>query len=202
MQKHKHIFLDYLLSGINAILPLIIFLFLLTWAFKIIFQLIEPVIIILAPRSENQTIFIKLLALVLVLMVVTIVGVFIRSREGKKRFLKLENRIFKILPGYTMIKETLLQFLGTKRIPFSTVAIVRPFNNETRQIGFITSDFSNGFYTVFVPTGPNPTSGNIYHLKKDQIEIVDVPYEQAMKTIIACGIDSDSVFKGNDENEK
>jgi uncharacterized membrane protein len=196
MTKKRYILSNNLRAGINAVLPLIIFIFLLGWVFRIVFKLIEPVIIILAPRAEDQTIFIKLLALVLVLLGVTIIGSLIRSKEGRKKFNRLENRIFKILPGYTMVKETLLQFLGTKRMPFSTVAIVRPFNNETRQIGFITNDCSNGFYTVFVPTGPNPTSGNIFHLKKEQIQIVDVPYEQAMKTIIACGIDSAPVFKG------
>jgi len=191
----KHIILDDFRAGINAVLPLIIFIFLLTWVFKIIFNLIEPVIIILAPRAEDQTIFIKLLALAIVLLIIIVIGAFLRSEEGKKRFAKMENRIFKILPGYTMVKETLLQFLGTKRRPFSRVAIVRPFNNETRQIGFITDEFSDGFYTVFVPTGPNPTSGNIFYLREAQVEIVDVPYEQAMKTIIACGIDSSPIFK-------
>ena len=196
MSKQRRVFSENLRAGINAVLPLIIFLFLSGWAFKIVFKLIQPVIIMLAPRAEDQTILIKLSALVLVLIGVTIVGSLVRSKEGRKRFSKLENRLFKILPGYTMVKETLLQFLGTKRMPFSTVAIVRPFNNETRQIGFITNDSSNGFCTVFVPTGPNPTSGNIFHLKKEQIQVVDVPYEQAMKTIIACGIDSAPVFKG------
>ncbi len=196
MKKQRHILSDNLRVGINAVLPLTIFLFLFSWVFKIVFKLIEPVIIILAPRAEDQTIFIKMLALGLVLIGVTIIGGFIRTKGGHKKFIKLENRIFKILPGYTMVKETLLQFLGTKRMPFSTVAIVRPFNNETRQIGFVTNDCNNGFYTVFVPTGPNPTSGNIFYLKKDQIRIVDVPYEQAMKTIIACGIDSAPVFEG------
>jgi uncharacterized membrane protein len=43
---------------------------------------------------------------------------------------------------------------------------------------------------VFVPTGPNPTSGNIYHLPGDRVRSVDVPVDQAMRAIISCGAGS------------
>jgi uncharacterized membrane protein len=195
MKKKHSIIYDNFLAGINAVLPITILVFFLGWALKLVFALIEPVIIFLEPNSNEQTLLVKVFALFLVMLIVTVIGAVIQDKRYRRRFARLESRLFKILPGYTMVKETMLQVLGTKRAPFSQVAIVNVFENNTRQIAFITQEHQNGSYTVFVPTGPNPTSGNIYHLDKKQVSIVDIPYEQAMKAIIACGIDSKNVFE-------
>lgn len=194
MNKKRSVLYQNFLSGINAVLPITILVFFLGWALKFVFALIEPVIIFLEPDSSEQTLLVKVFALALVLLAVTIIGAVIRDRRYRRKFARLEARLFKILPGYTMVKETMLQILGTKRAPFSQVAVVKVFGNETRQVAFITEEHDNGTFSVFVPTGPNPTSGNIYHLSKKQVKIIDVPYDQAMKAIIACGIDSKNIF--------
>lgn len=177
-------------AGINAILPIIILFIFISWAIKTIFKLIQPFVILLEPRTEEQTIFVKLAVLFLICFFILLVGAMLQDKKGKERFLKIENRIFKILPGYTMIKETILQFLGTKKMPFSQVALVKIYDSSTRQIAFITDEHEDGSFTVFVPTGPNPTSGNIFILTKEQVQLTNMPIEQAMKTIISCGIGS------------
>ncbi|MEX2403654.1 MAG: hypothetical protein WD625_05940 [Balneolales bacterium] len=54
---------------------------------------------------------------------------------------------------------------------------------------------SNGGCTVFIPTAPNPTSGNIYHPKEKDVFIIDVKVEDAIRTIIACGAGSEDFLK-------
>jgi len=196
-KKKRSVVYNNFLAGINAVLPIIILAFFLGWALKLVFSLIQPVILFLEPDPLKQTIIVKIVALFIVSLIVIVIGAIIQNPKGRRKFARIETRIFKILPGYTMVKETLLQFLGTKRTPFSQVAIVNVFENNTRQVGFITEEHKNGSFTVFVPTGPNPTSGNIYYLKKHQVRITDVAYEQAMKTIIACGIDSGFMAEKN-----
>lgn len=199
-RKDKYFILENLKAGINATLPIIIFIALLSWAFRIIFRLIQPFIIIIAPSPEDQTLFVKLVALLLALVVLFLIGALISSRDGRRMFNKIENRIFKILPGYTVVKETMLQFIGTKQTPFSRVAIVRTFDTATRQIAFITDENEDGTYTVFIPTGPNPTSGNIFILPPEQVEIIDANVERAMKTIITGGIGTRPVLKKKKNN--
>lgn len=60
---------------------------------------------------------------------------------------------------------------------------------------FVTEQHVDGSYSVFVPTGPNPTSGNIYHLKKKYVHLVDVSVEDAMRSIISCGAGSGKLLK-------
>ena len=64
---------------------------------------------------------------------------------------KLENHILRIAPGYNMIKETVMQFLGNRPSPFSSVALAQIFGNETFVVAFVTEQHDNGWFTVFVP---------------------------------------------------
>ena len=59
--------------------------------------------------------------------------------------------------------------------------------------GFIT-DNQGEIITVFVPTGPNPTSGNIYHLPKAKVLKTGASVDNGMKSIISCGAGSAEVF--------
>ena len=66
-------------------------------------------------------------------------------------------------------------------------------NSGTLMTGFIT-DTHGEFYTVFVPTGPNPTSGNIYHVHQSKLTRTNTPVDTGMKTIISCGAGSNEIF--------
>ena len=55
-------------------------------------------------------------------------------------------------------------------------------------LGLVTSRHADGRVSVFVPTGPNPTTGFIYHVGMELVELrPDIRVEQMMKTVIACG---------------
>ena len=118
------------------------------------------------------------------------VGVTVRTRFGRFFHDKIEKHLLKLAPGYNLIKETVLQFLGDRPSPFASVALVRIFGNETLVTAFITERHDNGWCSVFVPTGPNPTSGNIYHLKPEYVHPVDLPVEDVMRSVISCGAGS------------
>ena len=63
-------------------------------------------------------------------------------------------------------------------------------------LGLITSRHDDGTLSVFVPTGPNPTSGFIYHVDGDLVERrPDIGVEQMMKTVVACGAGSAALLK-------
>jgi uncharacterized membrane protein len=55
---------------------------------------------------------------------------------------------------------------------------------------FITDRHPDGSFTVFVPSGLNPTSGMIYHLQKEFVHPIEVSVESTMRSIIGCGAGS------------
>ena len=75
------------------------------------------------------------------------------------------------------------------------MALVRIFCNDTLVTAFVTERHDNGWYSVFVPTGPNPTSGNIYHLQPQYVHLIDQSVEVVMRSIISCGAGSAPIVK-------
>ena len=53
-----------------------------------------------------------------------------------------------------------------------------------------------GGVAVFVPTGPNPTSGLIFHVPRDHVHPVAVSVEEAMRSVIGCGAGSTALVNG------
>jgi len=194
MNRLKEFIKSTIVGGLLVILPVALFLFVLTWLFGLVRKVISPLTIIVIEKSPLQGIIADVFVIALLVGACFAVGVVIRTRLGKWLYSILDSKIFMKAPGYTLIKETVSQFFGKKKSPFSSVALVQIFGNETLVSAFITDEHENGSCTVFVPTGPNPTSGNIYHLPRNQVHPVDVPVEDAMRSIISCGAGSTNLI--------
>jgi len=194
MGKLKGFFKTSLIGGAGVILPVAIFVFIFKWLFNFVTDKIQPLTDLVMAKSDLREIAADALAVAIILGVCLIVGVIVKTKVGRFVHEGLENRILRIAPGYSMIKETVVQFIGKKRTPFSSVALVQIFENSTLMTGFVTDAHPDGSYTVFVPTGPNPTSGLIYHLQGKYVQHVDVPVEEAMRSIISCGAGSKALI--------
>ena len=190
MSRMKSLIKTSFLGGLTVILPVAILIFVFKWIFGVVARVIQPLTNLILIKSNLREIMADLLALAIIITVCFIVGVIVKTQIGRFIHTSLENSILKFAPGYSLIKETIMQFLGRKKTPFSSVALVQVFGNETMLTAFVTDEHSDGSYTVFVPTGPNPTSGNIYHLESRFVHQVDVPVEDAMRSIISCGAGS------------
>ena len=197
MKRIKAFFNTSLLGGMVVILPVAILVFVFKWLFNLVTDIVQPLTNLVMAKSQIQEILADILVITVILIACFIIGVFVRTRLGAFIYKTLETRILKVAPGYSLIKETVLQFLGSKKSPFSSVALVQVFGNETLVSAFVTDTHADGSYTVFVPTGPNPTSGNIYHLQGKYVHPVDVPVEDAMRSIISCGAGSDKLINAH-----
>ncbi len=195
MKRIRDFLKTSLLGGLVVILPVAILIFVFKWIFNLVTNMVQPLTDLVLERSQMQEILADILVIAVILTLCFVIGVFVRTRLGKWIFQTLENKILKIAPGYSLIKETVMQFIGSKKSPFSSVALVQIFANETLASAFVTDTHEDGSYTVFVPTGPNPTSGNIYHLAARFVHPVDVPVEDAMRSIISCGAGSTKLIK-------
>jgi uncharacterized membrane protein len=199
MRKLKSFFKTSLLGGLIVLLPVGIIASVFLWAFGLVKGWIQPLTDYVMDKSDDMK---ELAAIAVVLGIIIgvcfLVGMIIRTQIGRFIHTKLEDHILKVAPGYNMIKETVLQFLGNKPSPFSSVALARIFGNETMVTSFVTERHDNGWYSVFVPTGPNPTSGNIYHLKPELVHHIDLPVEDVMRSILSCGAGSAAVLKAHE----
>lgn len=195
MKRIKRFFTITLLGGFMVILPVAILVALFNWVYSFVSGIVEPITDEILKNSNLREISAEIISIFIIITGSFLVGLLARSNFGKTIHEFFETRLFEKFPGYTLIRETLAQFIGNKKSPFTRVALVKVFGNDTMMTGFITDEHDDGSYTVFVPTGPNPTSGNIYHLQENQVTLIQVPVEDAMRSIISCGAGSTNLIE-------
>ncbi len=200
LHRTKNFFRTTLLGGVIVILPTIILGFAFKWLFGMVSNGIRPLTNLVVSHINLPDQYEHFIAMLIVLSIILLsfflVGLFVRTRIGRWTYGAFENSLLSKAPGYKMVKETVNQFLGKKVSPFSSVALVQIFENDTKVTAFITDRHDDGTITVFVPTGPNPTSGFIYHLDQKYVHPIDVSVEDAMRSVISCGAGSDALIKG------
>ena len=190
MDKIKSFFKTTLLCGILVVLPIVILILVFRWLYEFIADKIKPLTYILLETAKLQEFFASVIAITIILLSFFVVGLIIKTRLGQYSFEQLELRFLTKLPLYNIIKETILQLVGTEKKLFKHVALVNLFGNETRVTAFITDEHDDGSYTVFVPSGPAPTAGFVYHLTGNNVQIVNYPIDKAMRTIFSVGAGS------------
>jgi uncharacterized membrane protein len=200
MEKVKAVIKTSLVGGLVVILPIAILVFVFRWIFKLITDAIQPltdraVAIYGVPEFAGDVIVVSIIVLCCF-----VVGVVVKTSIGRYMHRLFDTRLQQFAPGYRMIKEVVVQIFGNKEnSPFSNgqVARVKLFGPDcpTEVTALVTDKGDNGIYTVFMPTGPNPTSGNIYHVRESQVTLCpEVKIDSAMRTVIACGAGSASIF--------
>lgn len=184
-----------LIGGFGILLPIFVMLYIFGFLFNLVGKIVSPITGLLFHGSNLEGIIGNVISLLIIVFICFIIGVIVRTRIGSFVHNVIEKKLLNNIPGYNLIKETIKQFTGGEEIPFSSVAIVKLYGSDTMATGFITDKHSNGIYTVFVPTGPNPTSGNIFHLEGKYVTKIDISVEHAMKSIIGCGTGSSKFFE-------
>lgn len=194
-----------LIGGLLVILPIAVLVFFFRWIFDLITDLLGPVSNLIIKTYGFPELAADLLAVVIILLLCFVVGTIVSTSIGKWAHERFDRYLDRLAPGYRMIKEIVNQFLADKEdSPFAKgqVARVRIFGSdiETSVTALITSQHPDGTYTLFIPTGPNPTSGMIYHVNPDQVELFpDIKVDSAMRTIISCGAGSSELFNRHKE---
>lgn len=199
MSRFKNFIVATLIGGIAVVLPATLLAFLFKWLYKVIIGIIRPLTMLVFAKSNIQVIFADIIVVAIILLACFAVGMIVKTRLGVFIQESLDDYILKFVPGYSIIKETILQFMGKKKFPFSLVVLVRAFENDTLMTGFVTDEHPDGQCTVFVPTGPNVTTGFVFHLSRDNVYPVNVSADQAIRTVISCGVGSDKLIKAYSE---
>ncbi len=194
LRRMRQFFVTTVLGGMVVILPLSIFVLLVRFVFNITTQLLTPIRNLLSFSSNINEVVINFIALSLVIVLFFMIGLLVRTGFGRQSFSFIEENWLIQLPFYGTLRDTVQAFLGNQKPPFSKVVLVDVFGSPTRMTGFVTDELDGGLVTVFVPTGPNPTNGFIFHVQPDQLEYLDVKTEEAMRTIIGVGVGSASLF--------
>lgn len=202
MTKVKHFFVTALLGGAVAVLPLALIVVVFRWVWQIIEGYLKPLVELFDTQSKLIDMGLYAIFISVVILFCFLFGLFIETRVGNLIRNAFEHKYLMKIPGYKTAREIVMQFFGSKKSFFSDVVLVDAYGVGNYMTGFVTDDRGD-WLTVFLPTGPNPTTGFIMHVPATRVVRSNVPVDVAIKSIISCGSGSSEVFKniadGNSE---
>jgi uncharacterized membrane protein len=202
MPWNKHPFLSVLGRGLLLALPLMIFLTLIYLAIKLIISLVAPLTSLLAAGAEVPPWYLHVFSLIFLVGVLFFIGMIPQYGIANVWAKKFKRSYLSRLPFYTVIDDTVQQFSGLKKMPFSQVVLVNPYGNGVQLTGFISEEVNPDLFTVFVPTAPNPLNGNIYHVPRANLTFLPISPEVAMRSIVGMGNGSSYLFPHLKEDGK
>jgi len=197
----EEFFKKSILGGLIILLPVAILAMGFRWLYRLVTDIIQPFTNLVVNFIGFPEIVGDLFVLVAMAGLCFVMGYLVTTKGGAYLHARFDDRLARFAPGYRMIKDIIGQFVGDKsKSPFANgeVALVNIFGEQTatQVTAIVTSRHPDGRFTVFVPTGPNPTSGNMFHVIESQVELrPEIKVEDMMRTIIACGAGSGDLFR-------
>ncbi|PLR75779.1 hypothetical protein CU633_19275 [Bacillus sp. V3-13] len=189
------IILRNFINGILTIVPIILVIYVVYKTFMFLDGILGNV---LKPYLKDD--YIPGIGLLATIVLITILG-WLSTKFLTGTIFRLIDSLLENIPLvktlYSVIKDTIHSFLGDKK-SFSKVALITIPGTEIKSIGFITTEELASFYdplSDYVAVYVQQTfqvAGFTFLIPKNEVEIIDVKPEDAMKFILSGGMTSQS----------
>ncbi|WP_108671224.1 DUF502 domain-containing protein [Peribacillus acanthi] len=149
-------------------------------------------------RSYMKEDYIPGIGIILTILSITLIG-WLSTQFILGSLFRFIDRILSKIPIvktiYSVIKDTVHSFLGEKK-SFSKVVLIKQPNSHLTSVGFITSENVGDFYNeykeyvaVYIPQ-TFQVAGFTFLVPKDQVTVIEVKAEDAMKFVLSGGMTS------------
>ena len=187
------------INGVLTIVPIILVVYVVYKSFMFLDSILGNV---LKPYLKED--YIPGIGLLATLALITILG-WMSTKFLTGTVIRLLDRLLENIPIvktiYSVIKDTFQSFLGEKK-SFSKVALITIPGTDIKSLGFITTEDLENFYdplkdycAVYIQQ-TFQVAGLTLLIPKDQIEVIDVKAEDAMKFILSGGMTSKKEKQG------
>ncbi len=194
--KKKSIILklrNYFVTGVIVLIPIGFTLYLSKFLINFSAKLV--------PSGLNPNTYLPYsipgIEIILTIIFITIIGFLSLSFLGKK-FLQIIDDLFKRIPILRTIYSAVGQMTDTfrnKEGNKKSVVLLEYPRKNIWAVGFATKDntgeikskTNKELVNVFVPTTPNPTSGFLLMIPKEDLIYLDMTFEEASKFIVSAG---------------
>jgi uncharacterized membrane protein len=189
---------NYMIGGLLIWIPIMI----TVWVVRFLSGILDSSLLLLPPSWRPEAVFgtyVPGLGIALSLVLLFVTGVVVKNLFGGQMVGGLESLVRRIpvvgavYGGAKTFSETVLTDKGSS---FKQVVMVEFPRKGIFSIGFITSHeleeaqakTAQEVTCVFVPTTPNPTTGFIVLVPKDEVVIMDMTVDEAFKMLLTLGV--------------
>ena len=182
----------HFLTGLLAIAPLAFSLWVLWRFYELVSATMRPWLARLPALSETYPEFLlTVIGLAVIVLIIVVIGMATRSLFGLA-LLRLVERAVERIPVvksmYSGTKQIATVFLQDQRTAFQRVVLFEYPRRGVFSMGLVTRDeTADPLVNVFLPTTPNPTSGFLLLVPREDLREVHVTVEEAVKIIVSGG---------------
>lgn len=188
----------YLFAGLVFAAPTALTVYLVYWMTVTIDRLVQS--LFPAQNSWAQILFqVPGIGVIISLAVLIFLGLLLQNVVGNyfvHRWEKLFSKLPLVRSIFLTIKQVVDAFFGKNAMTFREVALIEYPRKDLWALCFVTGTTqgevqektSDDVINVFLPTTPNPTSGFLLFVPRQDLRILDMTVEQGIKMIISAGI--------------
>jgi uncharacterized membrane protein len=191
-------FRNYLIGGLLIWIPIMV----TVWVVRFVARILDQSLVRLPRAWRPETLvgsYVPGVGVILSLLLLFLTGVLVKNLFGGRIVAWLESQVRRIpvigpvYSGAKTFSETVLTDTGRS---FKQVVMVEFPRKGMFSIGFITSydleeaqaKTAQEVTCVFVPTTPNPTTGFIVLVPKDEVVMMDMTVDEAFKMLLTLGV--------------
>ena len=189
---------NYLIAGLLIWVPIMI----TVWVVRFLSGILDQSLLLLPPSWRPEALFghyIPGVGIILSLLLLALTGVLVKNLFGRQLVHgaeQLVRRIPVIGPVYGGAKSFSETVLTDKGRSFKQVVMVEFPRKGIFSIGFITAEdleevqakTAQDVTCVFVPTTPNPTTGFIVLVPREEVVHLDMTVDEAFKMLLTLGV--------------
>ncbi|MCX8103241.1 MAG: DUF502 domain-containing protein [Candidatus Bipolaricaulota bacterium] len=183
-----------MLTGVVFVVPVILTI----WVLQVLYNLLDGPLRSLLNTVLRYTVRIELpsgVGLVLTLLALYVTGILATNMLGR-RFLEFWESVLQRMPivnsVYNAARQVVRTLSGPQERSFQRVVLIE-FPSKGLwtigfQVGMIQTSDGREWVRVYVPTTPNPTSGYLQFLPKENVQFTSIPVDEALKMVVSGGI--------------
>ncbi len=185
---------NFFLAGLLVLLPVLATWTVISWLFRLLDGLTGRWIVLAFGRPVPG------LGLAVTLLVILLVG-FVATNYVGRRMIALGEALIARTPlvrgVYQTVKQIVDAFARQDQAAFKRVALIEYPRRGMWSLAFVTGRVGgeiaarlgrDDLVSVFLPTTPNPTSGFLLLVPREEVAHLDMPVEEGLKLVISGGM--------------
>ncbi|MGB5324541.1 MAG: DUF502 domain-containing protein [Pseudomonadales bacterium] len=196
LRRAGNFLLTVLLGGLLVILPIVLILQALNWLLHWLLDVFAPLTRFTDEVLGESGLPPEMLSVLAIVLLCFTVGLLVRTTLGQWLQRQIERWFLTHLPGYEMLRDLFASLKPGEKRSFSKPVLVDLGNDAARVYGFVTDQYREDQFAVFIPTSPSPLNGYVVQVPGARLEFLQCPAETVMQSVLGCGIGSGAVVQG------
>lgn len=175
-------------GGLLVLLPILLFVLILIEIVDLLVLLATPIADLLPHGTFDDAKFTGIIAIILLLGVSLIIGIFMQSAMARRWGNLIEDNTFGRLPAYRFFKSLIRGLIGADKADDKFKPALFSSQDGQKEICYIVEDHEDGDITVLIPWAPAAFAGSVKLVKKEYVQTLDATLSEVSLVLNHLGL--------------